>query len=346
MLFSKPNSALFLFIICMLSVFPGSAQKVESIYMNELRSGSSVLVITNRPAQDTGAVLYFPNEISRDPDLLLLKALFYQPDSLQVNKITEKEFITNVSEADNDWVLFIHGDSKTFDQAVMRAFDIQHLYKVNVIVYSWPSKDLDLGGVKNFKNSQKNVIESLDHFMASLNFIHSLKQADPEYWKRHNLSCFIHSLGNYYLENMAEHEAETKNSGLFSNLILNAAAVNQDDHPEWLEKINIQSRIYVCSNRQDFNLKGLRIFTKEGKQLGEKVKHPLYASANYIQFTRAVGFRFPTGTTHTYFIGKMADKSMNIRRFYTEILHGEAVDLDDNSLFKKRDDGLGYDIIQ
>jgi len=27
-------------------------------------------------------------------------------------------------------------------------------------------------------------------------------------------------------------------------------------------------------------------------------------------------------------------------------LHGKAVDLDDTSLFKKRDDGLGYDIIQ
>lgn len=346
MLFSKPNSALFLIIICMFSVFSGNAQKVESLYMDELKSGSSVLVITNRPAQDTAAGLHFPNEISKDTNLLLLKALFYQPDSLQINIVTEEIFSACVSKVDNDWVLFIHGDSKTFEQAVMRAFDIQYLYKVNVIVFIWPSKDLDLGGVKNFKNSKKHVIESLDHFIVLLNFIHSLKQADPEYWKQHNLSCFIHSLGNYYLENMAKHEPVTKKNGLFSNLVLNAAAVNQYDHPDWLEKLNIQSRIYVTSNRQDFNLKGVRIFTKDGKQLGEKVKHPLYANTHYIQFTRAVGFRFPTGTTHTYFIGKMADKSINIRRFYNKILHGEAVDLDDHSLFKRRDDGLGYDILK
>ena len=338
MLFREPIRALLPLVICMLSVFPGNAQKVESLYVNELNSGCNVLVITNRVVQDTGKRLHFPNQVSEDKNLLLLKAVFYRPDSLQVNRVTGEEFYTAVTETENDWVLFIHGDSKTFEQAVMRGFDIQYLHKVNVIVFSWPSRDPELGGVKNFKNSKQQVVESLDHFIALLDFIQSLKNADPDFWKQHRLSCFIHSLGNYYLENMAKH------GPVADNLILNAAAVNQDGHPEWLKKITIQNRIYITSNRQDFNLKGVRIFTKDGKQLGEKVKHPLAANAQYIQFTQAVGFRFPTGTTHTYFIGKMADNSMNIRRFYTEILHGNPIDLDDQSLFSRRKDGLGYDI--
>jgi hypothetical protein len=42
----------------------------------------------------------------------------------------------------------------------------------------------------------------------------------------------------------------------------------------------------------------------------------------------------------------MADKSMNIRRFYTEMLHGETVNLEDRKLFEWRDDRLGYDLIK
>jgi len=347
MLPSKTYRALIAIMICIGSACIACAQQVESLYINDLRPGSTVLVITNRVVQDTGTGLHFPNEIRKKPGLQLLETTFYQPDSLEVKRISAENFYTQVQSAGNDWVLFVHGDSKTFEQAVMRGFDIQHLHRVNVIVFSWPSRDPELGGVKNFKNSKEQVIESLDHFIALLDFVQSLKKSDPDYWDEHNLSCFIHSLGNYYLENIVKSNLMKRLKGvLFDNLILNAAAVNQDGHPEWLDKLHMQNRIYVISNKQDFNLKGVRIFTKDGKQLGEKVKHPLSGNATYIQFTKAVGFRFPTGTTHTYFIGQMADKSMNIRRFYTEILHGEPADLEDGSLFEKRNDGLGYDLIK
>jgi hypothetical protein len=126
---------------------------------------------------------------------------------------------------------------------------------------------------------------------------------------------------------------------------MNAAAVNQDFHNKWVEKLNFQQHIYITSNKQDFNLKGVRIFTKDGKQLGEKVKHPLAQNAVYINFTKAVGFRFPTGTTHTYFIGKVPEKSLNIRNFFSTILHGNSIDLNNTHHFEKRKDNLGYNII-
>jgi len=157
---------------------------------------------------------------------------------------------------------------------------------------------------------------------------------------------FLHSLGNYYLENLV---IQTKSlcgpPAVFDNLVLNAAAVNQEQHNEWVEKLNFQHRIYITSNVSDFNLKGARIFTKDGKQLGEKIKPPLAETAIYVNFTKAVGFRFPTGTTHTYFIGEVPDKSMNIRQFYKDIMHGLEPDLQDAQMFKTRSDGLGHDII-
>ena len=132
---------------------------------------------------------------------------------------------------------------------------------------------------------------------------------------------------------------------LFDNLIINAAAVNQEGHKDWVEQLNFQNNIYITNNRQDFNLKGVRIFTKDGKQLGEVIEAPAAKNADYIQFTEAVGFRTPTGTTHTYFIGEVANESNNIKQFYKELFHGEKIDLSDTNRFIKREDGIGYDII-
>ena len=50
------------------------------------------------------------------------------------------------------------------------------------------------------------------------------------------------------------------------------------------KKIKIQDKLYITSNKSDFNLKGLHIFTKNGKQLGEKITPVLASNANYIHF--------------------------------------------------------------
>jgi len=86
------------------------------------------------------------------------------------------------------------------------------------------------------------------------------------------------------------------------------------------------------------------LFTDEGEQLGEKAVLPLAKNATYLRFSDAVGFRLPIGTTHTYFIGEVADKSENIRWVYNQLMHGKAVDLSNKALFEKREDGLGYSV--
>jgi esterase/lipase superfamily enzyme len=334
------------FSLLLLTGLIGQAQKVESVYSELLPSGSKVLVINNRQYSLQNGELHFTNQVKEGKELLFIEATFFD-DSL-VSRICEREaFFDRVYQSKDDWLLFIHGDSKTYEQAVMRAFDIQYLHGINVMVFCWPSRDPELGGVKNFKNSRQNLIRSLDHFRELLCRIKEFKDHYPAFNDVRHLSLFIHSLGNAYLENMIKQKSVPNNTErLFDNLIINAAAVNQDGHPSWVEKLNIQKRIYIISNKQDFNLKGVRIFTSDGKQLGEKVKQPLAGNAEYIQFTRAVGFRFPTGSTHTYFIGKMADKSMNIRKFYTALFHGMPVDINDQEVFRKNRKDLGYDIRQ
>jgi esterase/lipase superfamily enzyme len=322
------------------------SQSGESAYGDRLASGTSIYVITNRVIDSSQINQSFLNRVKSDPGLTFMQVIYHGNDSLEIVPMDSTRFISGIQGKYNDWLLFVHGDSKTFRQAVMRGFDIQELYDVNVIVFSWPSKDPEINGIKNFKNSRQNVIASNGHFTSAICLMRSFRELNPDFQSGARLSMFFHSLGNYYLENLVK---QTKSfcgpPAVFDNLILNAAAVNQEQHNEWLEKLHFQQRIYVTSNKSDFNLKGVRIFTKDGKQLGEKIKPPLHPAAIYVNFTKAVGFRFPTGTTHTYFIGEVPDKSMNIKLFFGNMMHGLEPDLQDARMFKTRSDGLGHDII-
>lgn len=257
----------------------------------------------------------------------------------------QEDFIKETSLMQEDWLLFVHGDSKTFEQAVMRGFDIQYLYNIHVLVFLWPSKDPNYNGIKNFKNSKQNVVRSLDHFTTLLSYVLQFKNSNPSFSQNSKLSMFIHSLGNAYLESLVkQYPAFDRYDTLFDNIIINAAAVNQKAHQKWVEQLNFQKHIYITNNKQDFNLKGVRIFTKDGKQLGEVIDQPVAENANYVHFSKAVGFRIPTGTTHTYFIGEVADESDNIRNFYKEIFHGQQPNLLNDSKFVKREDGIGFNI--
>lgn len=322
------------------------AQKIESVYLEDFESGKTIYTITNRTHTLDETTYHFLNEVTQDSALTYLKITFYQPDSLHIKKIAPETFLHEIAEKKEDWLLFIHGDSKTFEQAVMRGYDIQHLHKINVIVFSWPTKDPNYNGIKNFKNSKQNVLKSLNHFVSLLSFIQEFRQSNSAFSNDKKLSLFIHSLGNLYIESLVKQNRDIAYQDLiFDNVVLNAAAVNQEQHSNWIEKLSFQENIYITSNRRDFNLKGVRIFTKDGKQLGEKVKTPIAQNANYIQFTEAVGFRTPTGTTHTYFIGEVADESHIIKQFYKELFHGNKINLSDTNRFIKRQDGVGYDII-
>lgn len=323
-----------------------NAQKVESIYLSEMKTGDSIYVVTNRAQDKSNETVYFNNSLKSNSQLDFLKVIFHEPDSI-VNEILNcNEFIKQITSINSDWLLFVHGDSKSYEQSVMRGFDIQYLHRVNVIVFSWPSKDPEINGLKNFKKSKENVKKSMGHFTELIYLIDSLKQNNSVFREDINLSMFVHSLGNSYLEHLFKQNKDNTKFGLiFDHVILNSAAVNQEMHRDWVEKMNFQKKIYITSNRQDFNLKGSRIFTKDGKMLGEKVETPIAKNANYVQFTKAVGFRFPTGTTHTFFIGEVADKSKNIRDFYFNILHGNEIDLNNENQYIKRKDSVGYDII-
>ncbi|PLX13319.1 MAG: hypothetical protein C0598_03935 [Marinilabiliales bacterium] len=336
----------FIGLIMQFNCFPVLGQKLESQYMTEFNSGDSIYIITNREDTAGKNSLNLINAIRESKNLIFLKATFYQPDSLITEIIDSVSFLNQISSIYKDFLLFVHGDSKTYEQAVMRGLDIQKLYGARVIVFSWPTKDIDLNGIKNFKNSKKNAVKSDVHFVKLIGIMKSFREYS-EYIPDKKLSLLFHSLGNSLIMNYALCDSCVKsNSLIFDNIILNSAAVNQLNHKFWVEKLNFQERIYITSNKSDFNLKGVRIFTKDGKQLGEKVKAPYAENAEYLNFSKAVGFRTPTGTTHTFFIGEVPDLNKNIYNIYNKLFHGKRLDLSNTGVYLKRKDGYCYDIVK
>jgi hypothetical protein len=135
------------------------------------------------------------------------------------------------------------------------------------------------------------------------------------------------------------------NDKLFVNVIINAAAVEQEGHNLWVEQINFSERIYINSNDDDMSLSGLRFLTKLGRQLGESALEPYATNAIYVNFTDAVGFPGSMGPSHSYYFASVTEKSENIRKYYTTILHGNEAELHNSELFTYAPEEPSYYII-
>jgi hypothetical protein len=328
-------TALSVFIV----FFQGSRPGSKSVVFRD----ASIPVITCR-MNDTlsGGCDAFLNRIDRDNPLKFYEFRYFS-DSAYCNRL---ESLTDLIKAagDNDEILlFVHGHYKSFTDAAISGLRIQNLYNIKVISYSWPSMMNRSPGAKNYLSSKGNVEAGTPAFRNLLELIRDFKTARSLSGKDVHISLCLHSLGNYYLERMVN---DTLLGGLpadlFENIVINAAAVDQERHSEWGDLLNIQKRIYITSNEKDFNLAGVRSFTDSGVQLGRRPELPHSDNAVYVDFTDAVGFRFPTGATHNYFTGKMAMKNKKIHQFFEDLFHGRPVNLEDESVFREKGNGTGY----
>ena len=302
-------------------------------------------MITNRVVDSLGPSQYdLANEVDlHNPmKVFLVQAI---GDSIYCRRMDRQLLDALFEQPGNDWLLLVHGDSKAPVDAAVRGLETQNMHHVKVLVFSWPSRAETRDGLKNFRNSKENVELGLGQFRDILLMLQKYRQSDT--WPAGNhLSLLMHSLGNYYLElAQKSHLLDELGNGLFDNIIINAAAIELEGHNEWVESIQYARRIFIISNKGDFNLKGARFFTRAGPQLGGPVAPPLAKNAIYVNFTEAVGFKLPTWLSHTFFVGEIPAESSNIRKFYTTIFHGAMPDLRDEKVFRVREDGMGWDIV-
>ena len=337
---------LYVLLIIIFTV-PVHAQDKKFVQADTNLIGSNIYVLSNRETVFQNNTKTTLNSVKKTNGLDFISANLYSKDLLQIERIDSIDFLLEISLLEGNWVVFVHGDAKTLEESIYRGLKIQHLYNVNVLIYSWPSHDPNLNGIKNFKRSQLHVSESLNHFVEVLEFTQLFREINPSFLKTKKMSLFIHSLGNLYVQQMINSKLEGGLSeNLFDNIILNSAAVNQKNHKQWVEKLNIQKQLFIISNKNDFNLKGVHLFTSDGKQLGEKITPPFANNAIYMNFNKTIGFKFPTANTHTYFIGKMTNRNLNLKTFYNCILHGDNPDFSNKDVYRKLKKKNTFEIVQ
>jgi len=340
---NKLKLALFIFIIG----FAFIVQSKETIYLSEIPDQQNkIAVVTNRSIININSdSIIFDSNLDLKGHASFITASYNGNDWNYAHNNSLEELLNQEFNYEN-WVIFVHGDGKDLKSAIQRAREIQELHQVNVIAYAWPSRNHELGAIRNFKNSYANVEKATASFSNFLQEVERIRDIEYNSFSKGNLSMFFHSLGNYYLENLVENKYHLIFEQPFiDNLIINAAAVEQKDHDKWVVQLNFQKRIYINSNGKDVNLIGLRVFSSMGMQLGEDPEPPLASNAFYVNFTDAVGASIPPGPSHSYFFASVTDESDRIKNYFSAILNGFEVDFNNPQVFNSNPKYMAYSIL-
>ncbi len=256
-------------------------------------------------------------------DVILYKAST-EDDGLKIALAEKPQMFNTYSDLGVQNVLFyVHGYGKEVEQVYKRALLMQDSYNVKVVFFFWPFMN-SKGKPSNLFQSHDNIQKSLPAFNHFIELAHELKEQNDNL----SVSLMAHSLGNYFFK-LYSLEQNTNRRLIFENVILNSAAVNDKRHGDWLSLLDIQKRKYVLYNNHDFLLKGLQLFTRAKRQLGNKTNRYKISSVNYVNLSEAIGFRFPLYNTHSYFTGEIIDEVSAIKHMYTLIFQGKQIEESD-----------------
>lgn len=103
-------------------------------------------------------------------------------------------------------------------------------------------------------------------------------------------------------------------TGIFDNVVLCQADVDNKGHAKWVEQIEAGKRVYVTINENDWVLKWSDAnFQKD--RLGRTARNLVASNASYFDFTNGPGVE----KTHGIFYEKTNDV---VKSFFTTVLNG------------------------
>jgi hypothetical protein len=199
------------------------------------------------PAQSTNRILMISSRYFKPQKDYLLKRgieprfkLFYFEVGLK-NDTAWVQPLENLDQAEGflppnrDFLVYVDGHGKTFGQTMIRGFEMTDRFNINMVIFDWPTDYLAL----------RKTVYNADEVAAG--FVKAMRAFD-QFHKNHYstamASAIFHSMGNRILKDVAGSRLiRQMPDKLFSNIIINAAAVKQQNHAKWVERLNIQKRI-------------------------------------------------------------------------------------------------------
>jgi esterase/lipase superfamily enzyme len=217
-------------------------------------------------------------------------------------------------------LFFIHGFNTDFEGGLEIGHRIKELYKIEVVVFSWPSNGGGLSGVASYKADQRDAalsVNALDRCFEKL----------AAYFQKHaatacgqKFSLAMHSMGNYLFKRLLQSSIYQGETLLFDNIILLSADVNNKDHAEWVDRVKHRNHLFITINEDDFALAAAR--AKDGEQQQARLGHWLKSlnsrNAFYINFTDAQFIE----AAHNYFSDNDPLKNPRVKQFFQTAFNG------------------------
>ncbi|MBR0567479.1 alpha/beta hydrolase [Azoarcus sp. L1K30] len=254
-------------------------------------------------------------------------------------------------------VFFVHGFNNNVEAVLDRAEQLEQLYGVEVLPFTWPANGGGVKGVVSYLSDKRDALASTGAFDRCLgkledilNRIHeehvqrveALANAryankdkpgliDAEQWDNFftresqkwcpfSVSMMLHSMGNYLFKQLLKSTVYRGNRLLFDNVVMVAADANNENHAEWVDRIQCRGRIFITINERDSALLASRM--KVGEQQLARLGHYPYKldsrQAVYVDFTNQPH----VGSEHAYFEGDPV-KNPQVKQFFDEALNGE-----------------------
>lgn len=248
-------------------------------------------------------------------------------------------------------LFFVHGYNNDMGDVLRSAYELQELYDVIVIPFSWPAN----GGGKisgsaaylSDKDDARASATALHRAVEKVRSYHQLltegtrrrltidaerkypddrERAHEMYARCMRQECKIsinllcHSMGNYVLK----HAALFSNSSLrhltFDNVLLVAADVNNPGHAGWVDNIPVRNRMYVVINEEDYALRWSRMKpgSEQLSRLGHHLRNLVSRNVHYIDVTNADG----VDDGHSYFKGQAVSENGQLKTMFQRMFEG------------------------
>jgi hypothetical protein len=212
-------------------------------------------------------------------------------------------------------VFYVHGFNKSFIKSLKQADEIRARYGVEVVTLSWPSNP---GGnpLKEYKEARENARESaaaMNCILEELQETVGPSSGGSDARTSFNLLC--HSQGNFLLEQFVRSGAFGRETGIFDNIVLNAADVDLKSHTEWVDGISLGARIYVTINENDAVLSKADLINPE--RLGSGLEGLNARGTVYADLTKGAN----VGRKHRHF-ESTAKENPVVERFFRTVLSG------------------------
>ena len=251
-------------------------------------------------------------------------------------------------------LLYVHGYNNDVKDVYKTALELERLYGVIVIVFTWPANGggalsgtlsylADKRDARSSKDALNRTIDLVGKYhelltnAARKKFEHRVASKYPENLTRQreefaklidryctvSVSMFCHSMGNYVLKHALNSELAESRKLIFDNIALIASDTNNEDHRRWVESLQVRNALYIGINENDFALSWSR--RKPGEQqkarLGHYLKKLDAANAVYVDFTRERS----VGKSHSYFDASTVKKNSGVKRFFKGAFGGDSM---------------------